>query len=127
ACQRALFREVLAAAAAAIVVHGLVGIYQAYSFANDEFPLLFLFKNPSFKSMEEWHQVYARYIKRPCGLFPEPSAMGASLGPWLVLLSGLLIDPAPAKALGWRGGRSAVAAVAGGFALVAMSRSGSTF
>src|SRR5437899_6441100 len=39
ACQRALFREVLAAAAAAIVVHGLVGIYQAYSFANDEFPL----------------------------------------------------------------------------------------
>ncbi|MBV8313446.1 MAG: hypothetical protein JOZ53_00660, partial [Planctomycetaceae bacterium] len=71
---RDLFRETLAAAGAAIVAHALIGLYQVYSFAHDEFPLLFLYENPSFKSMEEWHRIYVRYIKRPCGLFPEPSA-----------------------------------------------------
>ena len=104
--QRDLFREVLVAACAAIFVHALIGLYQVRSFAHDEFPLLFLYRNPSFKSMEEWSRVYAVYIKRPCGLFPEPSAMAASLGAWLVLLSGLLADPqrAAARAFGWRRG-----------------------
>ena len=91
--QREVFGEVLAAACAAILVHAMIGLYQVYSFSHDEFPLLFLYRNPSFKSMEEWAPIYARYMKRPCGLFPEPSAMAASLGPWLVLLAGLLLDP----------------------------------
>jgi hypothetical protein len=121
------FRLVLAAAGAAVVVHAAIGPYQVYSFAKGEFPLLFPYKNPSFKSMEEWAKVYVTYIQRPCGLFPEPSAMAASLSPWLVLLAGLLIDPARAQALGWKGRRLATAAVAFGFLLIALSRSGSAF
>ncbi|MBV8608919.1 MAG: hypothetical protein JO034_15855, partial [Singulisphaera sp.] len=119
-----LFRETLAAAGAAIVVHALIGLYQVYSFAHDEFPLLFLYENPSFKSMEEWHRIYVRYIKRPCGLFPEPSAMAASLGPWLVLLAGLLLDPSSGRRFGWRGKKLAAAALALGSVLIALSRSG---
>jgi hypothetical protein len=125
--QRDLFREVLAAACAAIVVHALIGLDQVRSFAHGEFPLLFLYRNPSFKSMEEWSRIYAVYIQRPCGLFPEPSAMAASLGAWLVLLAGLLIDPRHARAFGWRRGTLLALAVAAGFALVALSRSGLTF
>ena len=116
----------LAAACAAIFVHALIGFYQVRSFSHDEFPLLFLYRNPSFKSMEEWSRVYAVYIKRPCGLFPEPSAMAASLGAWLVLLAGLLLDPSTGKRSAG-GGKFAVIALALGFVLVALSRSGSTF
>jgi hypothetical protein len=125
--RRDLFREVLAAACAAIVVHMLVGLVQVYSFAHNEFPLLFLYCNPSFKSMEEWHRIYATYIQRPCGLFPEPSAMTASLGAWLVLLAGMQLDTRRARDLGWRGGLVSGVALAGGFLLAALSRSGSTF
>src|SRR5262249_45048937 len=124
--ERPRTREVLAAATAAILVHSLVGLYQVYSFRNEVFPLLFLYKNPSFRSLEEWSPIYARYIKRPCGIFPEPSAMAASLGPWLVVLTGLLLDPALAARVGWRSGRTAVV-IGCGFLLVALSRSGCTF
>jgi hypothetical protein len=124
---RDLLREVLAAACAAIIVHALIGLVQVYSFAQGEFPLLFLYRNPSFKSMEEWHHLYATYIKRPCGLFPEPSAMTASLGAWLVLLAGLHLDTHRARVLGWRGGLVSAVGLAGGFLLAALSRSGSTF
>ncbi|HMB02930.1 MAG TPA: hypothetical protein VKP69_04210 [Isosphaeraceae bacterium] len=123
---RDLFRETLTAAAAAIVAHALIGLYQVYSFAHDEFPLLFLYENPSFRSMEEWQQVYVRYIKRPCGLFPEASAMAASLGPWLVLLAGLLLDPSAGRGFGWPGKKLAAAALALGSVLIALSRSGAT-
>ena len=99
---RDLSREVLAAAGAAIVLHSLIGLLQLYSFSKDQFPLLFLYVNPSFNSMQEWAEEYALYIKRPCGLFPEPSAMAASLGPWTVLLAGLLLDPGLRRRLGWR-------------------------
>jgi hypothetical protein len=125
--RRDLVGGVLAAACMAIIVHSLIGLYQVHSFAHDEFPLLFLYRNPSFKSMEVWSRVYAVYIKRPCGLFPEPSAMAASLGAWLVLLAGLLLDPRQAATLGWRGSSAAAVALAGGLALVGLSRSGSTF
>jgi hypothetical protein len=125
--RRDLFREVLVAACAAIMVHALIGLVQVYSFSRDEFPLLFLYQNPSFKSMEEWHRIYASFIKRPCGLFPEPSAMTASLGAWLVLLAGLHLDAQRARVLGWRGGIVSAVALVGGFLLAALSRSGSTF
>lgn len=123
---RPRFRDVLTAASAAILVHSLVGLYQVYSFTRDEFPLLFLYRNPSFRSLEEWSSVYARYIKRPCGIFPEASAMAASLGPWLVLLTGLLLDPALARRVGWRSGKAGIS-VGCGFVLLALSRSGCTF
>src|SRR5207249_10205338 len=39
--RRDLFRGVLVSACAAILVHALIGLVQVYSFAHDEFPLLF--------------------------------------------------------------------------------------
>ena len=124
---RDLFREVLAAAGAAIVLHSLIGLLQLYSFSKDQFPLLFLYVNPSFRSMQEWAEVYARQIKRPCGLFPEASAMAASLGPWIVLLAGLLLDPGLRRRLGWRRAWPVIPPVASGCLLLALSQSGSTF
>jgi len=127
---RDLFREMLAAAGAAIVLHSLIGLYQLYSFSKDEFPLLFLYAtDPSFgdpQTVVEWSEVYARYIKRPCGLFTEASAMAASLGPWTVLLASLLLDPGPRRRLGWRRAWPVVPPVAGGCLLLALSNSGST-
>ena len=70
---------------------------------------------------------YARYIKRPCGLFPEPSAMAASLGPWIVLLAGLLLDPGLRRRLGWRRAWPVIPPVACGCLLLALSESGLTF
>jgi hypothetical protein len=125
--RRSRFRAVLAAAVVGIAVHAAIGLLQVYAFSHDEFPLLWLYRNPSFKSMGSWSELYARYIKRPCGLFPEPSAMGASLGPWLVLLSGLLLDPRLGRGLGWRAGSMATCVLAAGFTLLALSRSGSAF
>ena len=122
---RRRFRDALVLAAVAVLAHSLLGAYQVYSFGHDEFPLLWLYRNPSFKDMAEWAPVYALYIKRPCGLFPEPSAMAASLGPWLVLLCGWLAGSAPGMPAGRRARRLTAAAVAGGFLLLAASRSGS--
>ena len=124
---RDLFREVLAAAGAAIVLHSLIGLLQLYSFSKDQFPLLFLYVNPSFNSMQEWAEEYALYIKRPCGLFPEPSAMAASLGPWTVLLAGLLLDPGLRRRLGWRRAWPVLPPVACGCLMLALSESGSAF
>jgi len=124
---RDLFREVLAAAGAAIVLHSLIGLLQLYSFSKDQFPLLFLYVNPSFNSMQEWAEEYALYVKRPCGLFPEPSAMAASLGPWTVLLAGLLLNPGLRRRLGWRRAWPVIPPVACGCLMLALSGSGSTF
>ena len=124
---RDLFREVLAAAGAAIVLHSLCGLLQLYSFSKDEFPLLFLYVNPSFHSMQEGAEEYVLYNKRPCCLFPEPSAMAASLGPWTVLLTGLLLDPGLRRRLGWRRAWPVIPPVACGCLLLALSQSGSTF
>jgi hypothetical protein len=124
---RDLFREVLAAAGAAIVLHWLIGLLQLYSFSKDQFPLLFLYAtNPTMDNIE-WAEVYALYIKRPCGLFPEASAMAAALGPWIVLLAGLLLDPGLRRRLGWRRAWPVVPPVACGCLLLALSESGSTF
>ena len=130
---RDLFREVLAAAGAAIVLHSLIGLLQLYSFSKDQFPLLFLYVNPSFMSVQEWARKcrsgggYALYNARPCGLFPEPSAMAASLGPWTVLLAGLLLNPGLRRRLGWRRAWPVIPPVACGCLLLAISQSGFTF
>lgn len=122
--RRSSFGGLLRIAAAAISVHAAVGLLQVYSFTKDEFPLLFLYTNPSFKSMQEWAPTYALYMKRPCGLFPEPSAMAASLGPWVVLFAGLLVDPSLSpRGSGGRAVRPGGAFALGGLLIVA-SRSG---
>jgi hypothetical protein len=78
-------------ASLAILIHALVGLYQIQSFQNSVFPLPWIYNNPSFASTAAVSETYAVYIRRPFGAFPEPSAMGASIGPWLTILLGLLL------------------------------------
>jgi O-antigen ligase len=98
-----------------------------YSFARDEFPLPGLYQNPSFKSfITEDPESYALYVKRPFGMFPEPSAMAASIGPWLVLIVGLLLYPKLRHGM-IRGLKvQLLLAAVGGVALILLSSSGFT-
>lgn len=114
--------------AVAVLAHAIMGAYQAFWFARDVFPLPGLYQNPSFGTLvlgqhaEEW----ALYVKRPFGLFPEPSAMAASIGPWLVFIAGVLLYPRLRHGM-TRGTKTLllVAAVSG-VALMIVSRSGYT-
>jgi hypothetical protein len=119
----------LSGVALAVVVHVIVGGYQAYSFASDVFPLKGLYQNTSFLSadpdvLDRW----ATWTKRPFGLFPEPSAMAASIGPWLILIAGLLLNPKLQFQYGIMRGTKAllILAVVSGVGLVIMSSSGFT-
>lgn len=122
---RGRFRDALVAAAVATMVHATVGAYQMYAFTKNQFPLLWLYRNPSFMPMQEWAESYATYMKRPCGLFPEPSAMGAALGPWLIVLACQSLAPSPVLGLSRRDRRLFLTATVAGFALLGLSRSGS--
>lgn len=84
---RAGLRPVLAASSVAMVVHGLVGLWQQISYLGEEFPFAALYINPSFAIIdaETARLTYGVYTKRSFGLFPEPSAMFASLSCFLVL------------------------------------------
>jgi hypothetical protein len=66
------------------------------------------------------------YVKRPFGIFPEPSAMAASIGPWLVLIVGLLLYPKlrHGMTLGLR--VQLLLATVSGVALILLSSSGFT-
>ncbi len=79
--------ELLGGIAAAMVVHVLVGLWQFHSFQSDSFPLVELYVNQSFLSVQDNVNTIARYIKRPFGVFPEPSAMSSSLAPWVLLFA----------------------------------------
>src|SRR5262249_28737489 len=57
------------------------------AFSRGEIPLLNLYVNPSFLSVQEGAETIVNYIRRPFGLFPEPSAMAASISPWVVFWS----------------------------------------
>lgn len=78
-------------AAVAILIHAGVGFYQEMSYARSTFPFLGFYQNPSFLPLSDVAEDYALWIKRPFGLFPEPSAMTSSIGPWLVLFAGILL------------------------------------
>lgn len=111
--------------AAATCVHAAVGFWQVYSFPRGEFPLLGLYINPSFLSVRENAEVIVEYIRRPFGLFPEPSAMSSSLAPWVLFWTaeafGLVhLRQAPAR---WQRALFAVAAT-GALGLILASRSG---
>ena len=121
-----LLAPLLSGVASAMILHAGVGAYQAYSFTKDVFPLPSLYKqNPSFSTgIAQDLDTWALYVKRPFGLFPEPSAMSASFGPWLVLFVGLLLYP---KLGYWttRGIRTLLLlATACGIGLIIMARSG---
>lgn len=86
-------RALLSGFALMMCVHGAIGLLQFFAFRQNEFPLGALFVNPSFAPFTaEWQAIYAQYVKRPMGLFPEPSSLLAAVGPWLVLLTAALFD-----------------------------------
>jgi hypothetical protein len=117
----------LSGVALAIVLHAAVGAYQAYSFAQDTFPLSGLYQNPSFRSpISEQPEVWATYVKRPFGLFPEPSAMAASIGPWLLLMVGLLLYPRLRYGINRGTMAQLLVAVVCGVGLILISSSGFT-
>lgn len=117
--------QMLTGIAAATMVHAAIGLLQLHGFSRGEFPLVGLYVNPSFLSVQDNATIIARYIRRPFGLFPEPSAMSASLAPWVVILfalsSGLIHLRAPIAT-----GRRLFfgAAALGGLGLIIVSRSG---
>ena len=117
----------LAGVAWGVLLNVAVGLYQVYSFARDEFPLPGLYQNPSFKSyIAADPENYALYVKRPFGMFPEPSAMAASLGPWLVLIVGLLLYRKLRHGMTPILGLQLLLAAVGGVALILLSSSGYT-
>jgi hypothetical protein len=82
--------QMLAGVAASTLLHAAVGLYQLYQFTQGgDFPLAGLYVNPSFLSVQDNATIIARYIQRPFGVFPEPSAMAASLAPWVLILLAL--------------------------------------
>lgn len=88
------YRNLLIGVFFAISLHSVIGLVQQYEYLSEDFPLLDLYINPSFAPLDEGNvswQTYAYYTKRSFGLFPEPSAMFASLGPWMVLLGFLAL------------------------------------
>jgi hypothetical protein len=121
--------RLLSGVALAVVTHAVVGAYQVYAFSRGVFPLLGLYQNPSYKSndtLQAGGEVWATYVQRPFGLFPEPSALTASIGPWLILFVGLLLYPRLRVGIG-RGTMLLLAvATLSGVALVLVSRSGYT-
>ncbi len=112
--------------ALATLLHTAVGAWQFYAFSTGgAFPMLELYENVSFLSVKENADIIARYIQRPFGLFPEPSAMTSSLAPWVLfwvaeLLGLVKLRTAPAP---WQRKLFALAA-AGALALMLVSRSG---
>jgi hypothetical protein len=86
-------RLALGTAAVAILLHACVGGLQIVAFRSHTFPLLWLYRNPSFASLTAVAEGIATYVQRPFGLFPEPSAMAASIGPWVCLLIAEALRP----------------------------------
>lgn len=117
--------QMLTGIAAACLLHAFVGLWQVHAFSQGEFPLVGIYVNPAFLSVQDNASVIARYVQRPFGLFPEPSAMSASLAPWVLILLALslgllrLRDPA-----GPRHRLLFGAAALGGLGLIIVSRSG---
>ena len=104
-------------AAYAILVHAAVGAYQVFAFERAQFPFAELMRtNPGMAMSPEEIPTYVEYVKRPFGLFAEPSAMAACVGPWLVLITTALF----ARPRDGSRGRTAILALAlaSGLALV---------
>jgi hypothetical protein len=117
--------ELLTGIAIATVLHAAVGALQIYYFSFGQFPLPWLYVNPSFLSVQNNAETFAKFTQRPFGLFPEPSAMSSSLAPWVLFwiaeLCGIVrLHRAPAT---WQRLLFTVAAV-GGLGLIILSRSG---
>ena len=118
--------HLLTGIALATLVHAGVGLLQLYRFSRGgDFPLVGLYVNVSFLSVQENAETIARYIRRPFGVFPEPSAMSASLGPWVVFWFALACGRVRLwqRPAAWQRGLFLTASVAGR-GLIIVSRSG---
>lgn len=122
--RRGLASALLAGACLAIPLHALIGVVQEASFAGGEFPFFDIMATNPGMAMD-WDKAtnYAQYTRRPFGLFAEPSAMAACVGPWLTLLAGTVLLPALKGGLG-RGRWLAVVAIVSGIVLLVVSQSG---
>lgn len=109
-------------AALAITVQSALGAYQSFELENGRFPFAWLMAtNPGQGMPSEAIEDFVTYVRRPFGLFAEPSAMAACVGPWLVLISTVLFT----RATDSRRHRAILAlALASGLALVVRSKSG---
>ena len=84
--RQARIQWLIAPVSLAICIHALVGVWQYLVFPGGGFPLRAIFQNTSFHDLQGISTSYALYVARPFGLFPEPSAMAAALGPWVLFL-----------------------------------------
>lgn len=110
-------------AACAILVHAAIGAYQVFAFDRGEMPFAGLLRtNPAMAGVTEDIPTYVEYVKRPFGLFAEPSAMAACIGPWLVVVTSALF--ARRREGSRRRTATLAAAFAGGLWLVVASKSG---
>ena len=86
-------RAMLTGVATVFCLHAAIGVLQVRGFSAGEFPLGSLYVNPAFAPLDPAAQeIYARYVRRPFGLFPEPSSLLAAAGPWLLVLLASLFD-----------------------------------
>jgi len=118
-------REVVLGVSFALPVHALVAVYQMISFDRlGTLPLLDLMAtNPGMVMTSETAAEYAEFVQRPFGLFAEPSAMAACVGPWLLLVLIFMANQDRWPALRVHRGILALALIAGCF-LMAVSQSG---
>jgi hypothetical protein len=121
AARRGLHKPLIVGACLAVLVHAVVGLAQTIAFSRGEFPLLDWYQNPSHLQPTA---AYALWIRRPMGLFSEPSAMAASIGPWIVLFAGLVVMGPRRLQQGWKGRWQLALAATAGLALVLISGTG---
>jgi len=76
--------QFMAGIAVCALLHTFIGVWQLIAFQSNYLPLEGLYINPSFASIEAGLKAIVTYEQRPFGLFPEPSAMASSLGPWIL-------------------------------------------
>jgi hypothetical protein len=113
---------VIWAVSIAILIQAGVALWQVESFRHGQLPLVGLYDNASFASVKSNAYVITHYVRRPFGLFPEPSAMAACVVPWLAFLGVSLTRPT--LKLTRRLRRYAVAAMLLGTLMVVLSKSG---
>lgn len=88
---RSALAALLVVLSISIAVHATAALIQYFAYRRGAFPFLDIFaNNPSFASYDALGTTYTLYLQRVFGLFPEPSAMAAVLGPWLVMSIGVL-------------------------------------
>lgn len=81
------WKPILYGSIIAIIIQSIFGAIQYYFFRMGIFPFRFLFElNPGLSAISKVAFDHAIYNKRIFGWFPEPSAMAAALGPWLILI-----------------------------------------